>query len=88
MHIHGLRGESFCPLSKSNDYNKGRKCDLRFLSISGVDIREWEFASEVTPHKAVGDRCRSARVNQSILNGLLNLNLTNEQAKNIKVPFV
>ncbi|CAG8595613.1 15455_t:CDS:10, partial [Gigaspora rosea] len=36
----------------------------------------------------VGDRCRSARVNQSILNGLLNLNLTDEQAKNIKVSFV
>jgi len=56
--------------------------------MSGVNIGEWEFASEVIPHKAVGDRCRSARVNQSILNGLLNLNLTDEQAKNIKVPFV
>ncbi|CAG8736277.1 1126_t:CDS:2, partial [Cetraspora pellucida] len=68
--IHQKWGESFCPLSKSNDYNKGRKCDLRFLSMSGVDIGEWEFASE------------------SILNGLLNLDLTDEQAKNIKVPFV
>ncbi|RIB21190.1 hypothetical protein C2G38_1125405 [Gigaspora rosea] len=85
---HQKWGESFCPLSKSKDYNKGRKCDLRFLSISGVDLGEWEFASEVIPHKVVSDRCRSARVNQSILNGLLNLNLTDEQAKNIKVPFV
>ncbi|CAG8704879.1 15784_t:CDS:2, partial [Funneliformis mosseae] len=30
----------------------------------------------------------SARVNQSIMNGLLNLNITDEQSKNIKVPFV
>ncbi|CAG8732692.1 1385_t:CDS:2, partial [Funneliformis caledonium] len=70
--IHQKWDESFCSLSKSNDYNKGRKCDLRFLLISG----------------AVGDRYRSARVNQSILNDLLNLNLTDEQAKNIKVPFM
>ncbi|CAI2197556.1 12407_t:CDS:2, partial [Funneliformis geosporum] len=46
--------------------------------------REWK----VILHKTVGDRCRSARVNQSILNDLLNLNLIDEQAKNIKVPFV
>ncbi|CAG8789406.1 21451_t:CDS:2, partial [Racocetra persica] len=51
-------------------------------------LGEWEFASEVIPNKVVGDRCRSSRVNQSILNGLLNLNLTDKQAKDIKVPFV
>ncbi len=38
--------------------------------------------------KAIGDRCRSARVNQSILNGILNLNLTDDQAKIAKVPFL
>ncbi|CAG8652138.1 16528_t:CDS:10 [Funneliformis mosseae] len=37
---------------------------------------------------AIGDRCRSARINQSILNGLLNRNLTNEQVKKINVPFL
>ncbi|CAI2187099.1 18091_t:CDS:2 [Funneliformis geosporum] len=76
--IHQKWDESFSLLSKSNDYNKSQKCDLRFLSISGVNIGEWKFASKVIPHKAVSDHCRSARVNQSILNGLLNLNLTDE----------
>ncbi|CAG8696106.1 16776_t:CDS:10, partial [Racocetra persica] len=81
-------GESFCPLSRNTDYKNGRKCDVRFLSPSGVDLGEWEFASNATPQKAIGDRCRSARINQSILNGLLNHNLTNEQAKKINVPFL
>ena len=83
-----IRGESFCPLSRNADYKKGRKCDVRFLSPSGVDLGEWEFASNATPQKAIGDRCRSARINQSILNGLLNRNLTNEQVKKINVPFL
>ncbi|CAG8741772.1 2585_t:CDS:2, partial [Ambispora leptoticha] len=52
-------GESFCPLTRSTEYNKGRKCDVRFLSASG-----------------------------SILNGLLNRNLNDEQAKKINVPFL
>ncbi|CAG8671705.1 1168_t:CDS:2, partial [Ambispora gerdemannii] len=81
-------GESFCPLSRNTDYKNGRKCDVRFLSQSGVDLGEWEFASNATPQKAIGDRCRSARINQSILNGLLNRNLTNEQVKKINVPFL
>ncbi len=83
-----IRGESFCPLSRNTDYKNGRKCDVRFLSQSGVDLGEWEFASNATPQKAIGDRCRSARINQSILNGLLNRNLTNEQVKKINVPFL
>ncbi|CAI2184983.1 9461_t:CDS:2, partial [Funneliformis geosporum] len=62
-------GDSFCPLTKSTEYNNGRKCDVRFLSALGVDIGEWEFASNFTAQKAIGDRCRSARINQSILNG-------------------
>ncbi|CAI2187800.1 14977_t:CDS:2, partial [Funneliformis geosporum] len=81
-------GESFCPLTRSIEYNKGRKCDVRFLSTLGADIGEWEFASNFTAQKAIGDRCRSARINQSILNGLLNRNLNDEQAKKINVPFL
>ncbi|CAG8521323.1 7124_t:CDS:2 [Funneliformis mosseae] len=38
IHQKYLREESFCLLSKSNDYNKGRKYDLHFLSMSEVDI--------------------------------------------------
>ncbi|CAG8651037.1 16746_t:CDS:10, partial [Funneliformis caledonium] len=82
------RGESFCPLTRSIEYIKGRKCDVRFLSTSGVDLGEWEFASILTAQKAIRDRCRSARINQSILNGLLNRNLNDEQAKKINVPFL
>ncbi|CAJ0745155.1 10472_t:CDS:2, partial [Entrophospora sp. SA101] len=73
---------------KCIEYHKGRKCDVRFLSTSGVDIGEWEFASNLTAQKAIGDRCRSGRINQSILNGLLNRNLNDEQAKKINVPFL
>ncbi|CAH1758472.1 6412_t:CDS:2, partial [Entrophospora sp. SA101] len=73
---------------KCIEYHKGRKCDVRFLSTSGVDIGEWEFASNLTAQKAIGDRCRSARINQSILNGLLNRSLNDEQAKKINVPFL
>nr|CAG8438572.1 3837_t:CDS:2 [Entrophospora candida] len=72
----------------STEYNKGRKCDVRFLSALGVDIGEWEFASNLTAQKAIGDRCRSARINQSILNGLLNRNLNDKQAKKINVLFL
>ncbi|CAG8604811.1 3415_t:CDS:2, partial [Acaulospora morrowiae] len=86
--IHCKWGESFCPLSKSTSHEKGRKCDVRFLSHSGIDLGEWEFAAEATPNKAVGDRCRSARINQSILNGLLSRKLADKQADMIKVPFI
>ncbi|CAG8816298.1 23175_t:CDS:2, partial [Racocetra persica] len=77
-------GESFCPAIRSPTYVKGRRCDVRFLSSTGLDIGEWEFSSQVTPIKAIGDRCRSARVNQSILK----LGITNEQLEAIKVPFL
>ncbi|CAI2175508.1 10926_t:CDS:2, partial [Funneliformis geosporum] len=81
-------GESFCPLSRSETFEKGRKCDVRFLSSSSVDLGEWEFAVHANATKAIGDRCRSARVNQSILNGMLKLNLMDDQAKIAKVPFL
>ncbi|CAG8566125.1 830_t:CDS:2, partial [Acaulospora morrowiae] len=81
-------GESFCPLSKFTSHEKGRKCDVRFLSRAGIDLGEWEFAAETALNKAVGDRCRSARINQSILNGLLSRNLADKQADTIKVPFI
>ncbi|CAG8642019.1 4210_t:CDS:2 [Rhizophagus irregularis] len=65
-----------------------RKCNVRFLSSSSVDIGEWEFAVHVNATKAIGNCCQSTRVNQSILNGILNLNLTDEQAKIVRVPFL
>ncbi|CAG8790715.1 14747_t:CDS:2, partial [Dentiscutata erythropus] len=83
-----IRGESFCPLTRSENFEKGPKCDIRFLSSSSVDLGEWEFAVRANATKAIGDRCRSARVNQSILNGMLKLNLTDDQAKMAKVPFL
>ncbi|CAG8535982.1 28342_t:CDS:2 [Racocetra persica] len=81
-------GESFCPLSKSTSYTKGRKCDVRFLSSSGMDLGEWEFSVRATANKTISDRCRSGRINQSILNGLLRLDWKDEQIKLVKVPFV
>ncbi|CAG8434865.1 761_t:CDS:2 [Diversispora eburnea] len=81
------RRESFCPLSRSSTYEKGR-CDIRFLSSTGMDIGEWEFSARTTPAKAIGNRGRSARVNQNILNGMLRLDLTKEQLETTKVPFL
>ncbi|CAH1761796.1 2591_t:CDS:2, partial [Entrophospora sp. SA101] len=49
---------------------------------------EWEFAVKTTPGKVIKDRCYSSRINQSIMNGLLHLNLANEQVNQIKVPFI
>ncbi|RHZ81303.1 hypothetical protein Glove_122g132 [Diversispora epigaea] len=88
LEVYSTWGESFCPLSRSTNYANGRKCDVRFLSASGVDVGEWEFSAKVIANKTIGDRCRSARINQSILNGLLEYNLNDEQAKNIQVPFL
>jgi hypothetical protein len=85
MHI--PRGESFCPPSRSDAYSKGRRCDVRFLSRSGIDLGEWEFAAHATTTKVIGDRCRSARINQSILNTLLGFNWTDEQINSVNVPF-
>src|SRR5437762_8393357 len=82
------RGESFCPMSRSTSYEKGRKCDVRFLSSSRIDLGEWEFSAHCTNAKAIGDRCRSSRVNQSILNAILRLNLTKEQVNKMKIPFL
>ncbi|CAG8618088.1 8698_t:CDS:2 [Ambispora gerdemannii] len=72
----------------SVDHKNGRKCDVRFLSISGVDLGEWEYSVKAVATKTIGDRCRSARINQSILNGLLQYNLNDEQVKGIQVPFL
>ncbi|CAG8623587.1 5625_t:CDS:10 [Gigaspora rosea] len=47
-------GESFCPLSKSADHINGRKCDVRFLTRSGVDVGEWEFSAKATATKFAG----------------------------------
>ncbi|CAG8495619.1 9337_t:CDS:10, partial [Ambispora leptoticha] len=81
-------GESSCPLTKSANYTKGRKCDVRNLSTSEVDLGEWEFAVNATPTKTITDRCRSARINQTILNGLMNLVVKNEHIEVMKVPYM
>ncbi|CAG8535845.1 9222_t:CDS:2, partial [Ambispora gerdemannii] len=88
LKVYSIWGESFCPLSRSTDYTKGRKCDVRFLSALRVDVGEWEFSAKAIANKIIGDRCRSARINQSILNGLLEYDLNDKQVKNIQVPFL
>ncbi|CAG8538180.1 3099_t:CDS:2 [Funneliformis caledonium] len=57
-------------------------------TILPVDVGECEFSAKATATKTIGDRCRSARINQSILNSLLEYNLDENQAKNIRVPFL
>ncbi|CAI2193798.1 2845_t:CDS:10, partial [Funneliformis geosporum] len=47
-----------------------------------VDVGEWEYSAKATASKAIGDRCRSARINQSISNGLLEYKLSDEQWTN------
>ncbi|CAG8810631.1 35109_t:CDS:2, partial [Racocetra persica] len=47
-------GDSFCPMSRSTSYEKGRKCDVRFLSSSRTDLGEWEFSAHCTNAKAIG----------------------------------
>ncbi|CAG8602974.1 6424_t:CDS:2 [Funneliformis caledonium] len=86
--IHSKWGESFCPPSRSDAYSKGRRCDVRFLTRSGKDLGEWEFAARATAAKVIGDRCRSARINQSILNNLLGFNWMDEQIDGVNVPFL
>ncbi|CAG8740255.1 15766_t:CDS:1, partial [Dentiscutata heterogama] len=61
-----------------------RKCDVRFLSSSGMDLGEWEFSVRATTDKTISDRCHSGRINQSILNGLLMLDWKDEQIKLVK----
>jgi hypothetical protein len=53
-----------------------------------MDLGEWEFAVRATDEKTISDRCRSGRINQTILNGLLRLEWNNEQAELINVPFM
>ncbi|CAG8603560.1 7556_t:CDS:2 [Paraglomus occultum] len=55
-------------------------------SLPNIDVGKWEFSAKATATKTIGDRCRSARINQSILNSLYNLD--DEQVKNIRVPFL
>ncbi|CAG8438799.1 7487_t:CDS:2 [Scutellospora calospora] len=49
---------------------------------------EKEFSVRATTDKTISDRCRSGRINQSILNGLLRLDWKDEQIKLVKVPFI
>ncbi|RHZ68816.1 hypothetical protein Glove_293g4 [Diversispora epigaea] len=81
-------GDSYCP---SADYENGCRCNVRFLSTSGIDIGKWNFSENATASKIIGDRCRFGRINQSILNGLLNLDLTDgtdNAIERIYVPFI
>ncbi|CAG8550181.1 10810_t:CDS:10, partial [Scutellospora calospora] len=63
----------------STNYANGCKYDVRFLSASGVNVEEWEFFTKVIANKTIGDRCRSSRINQSILNRLLKYNFNDDQ---------
>ncbi|PKY60282.1 hypothetical protein RhiirA4_551425 [Rhizophagus irregularis] len=53
-----------------------------------MDLGEWEFAVRATADKTITDRCRSGRINQSILNGLMKLDWNDDRIKSIKVPFM
>ncbi|CAG8518206.1 3144_t:CDS:2 [Diversispora eburnea] len=83
--------DSYCP---SADDENGCGCNVRFLSTSGIDIGKWNFsenATASTASKIIGDRCLFGRINQSILNGLLNLDLTDDNdnvIEGIFVPFI
>ncbi|GBB91906.1 hypothetical protein RclHR1_19350002 [Rhizophagus clarus] len=81
-------GESFCPLSQSTSHERGRKCVVQFLGHTGIDLGGWKFSIQATPTKAIEDRCHSARINQSILNGLLSRDLIDAQVSLIKVPYL
>ncbi|CAG8519082.1 17035_t:CDS:2 [Racocetra fulgida] len=62
--------------------------DVEKVHLQMTDLGEWEFSAHCTNAKAIGDRCRSARVNQSILNAILRLNLTKEQVNKTRIPFL
>ncbi|CAJ0848063.1 8328_t:CDS:2 [Entrophospora sp. SA101] len=67
-------------LKNMKDYEEILKVsELVGVHYKGIDLGEWEFAAEATPAKAIGGRCRSAGINQSILNILLSRKLTDEQ---------
>ena len=53
-----------------------------------MDLGEWEFAVNATSTKTITDRCRSARINQTILNGLINLVVKNEHIEAMKVLYM
>ncbi|CAB4409216.1 unnamed protein product [Rhizophagus irregularis] len=69
---------------------KGLRKGLRIncKCSSRTDLGEWEFSAHCTNAKVIGDCCRSAKVNQSILNAILRLNLTKEQVNKMKIPFL
>ncbi|PKK67121.1 hypothetical protein RhiirC2_752245 [Rhizophagus irregularis] len=53
------------------------------MTILGVNVGEWEFFAKVTATKMISDRYHSARINQFILNSLLEYNLNDNQLKDI-----
>ncbi|CAI2189160.1 9271_t:CDS:10, partial [Funneliformis geosporum] len=81
--VEGLNKSLTIYLRWSADHINKHKCDVRFMTISGVDMGECEFSVKATATKMICDRCRSARINQSILNGLLEYNFDNNQVKDI-----
>ncbi|RIA89391.1 hypothetical protein C1645_824920 [Glomus cerebriforme] len=56
---------------------KGLRINCKYSSRT--DLGEWEFSAHCINAKAIGDHYYSARINQSILNAILRLNLTKEQ---------
>ncbi|PKK63687.1 hypothetical protein RhiirC2_129399 [Rhizophagus irregularis] len=77
-------GESFCPLGKSESYTKVENVMCVSCPHQELDLGEWEFTAD----KTISDRCRSSRINQSILNGLLRLDWSDERVKSIKVSIM
>ncbi|CAH1769836.1 10978_t:CDS:1, partial [Entrophospora sp. SA101] len=59
----------------SSKHIKSCRCDVRFISPLGTNLGEREFAVYSFPTKVISDYCKSSRINQTILNGLLSLNL-------------
>src|SRR5438034_280279 len=75
------KSKSFCLLSGNADHINRCKYDVHFMIILGVDIGEWKFPTKATAIKMIGDRYRLIRINQSILNSLLEYNLDDNQVK-------
>ncbi|CAG8614692.1 3883_t:CDS:2, partial [Diversispora eburnea] len=74
--------------NKISENAKVSKKKKKLTAVERSIFRYVEFSVRAVATKTIGDRCRSARINQSILNGLLEYNLNDEQAKDIHVPFL
>ena len=64
--------ESFCLINQSTNYEKRQKCNL---NSSRIDLGKWKFSVNCNV-KVIGYCYYSVKVNQSILNIILRLDLT------------